>query len=205
MLVIVLAGNVSLGSFVTVPLGGLLVIAWRSLSRTPWQSIGYVRPKHWLGALACGIAFGVAFKLTMKSLVMPMLGAEPVNRAYHFLAGNRALLPAAIWTMLAAGFGEETVFRGYLFERGAKLFGSGSSARAVTVVLTSAIFAAAHLADQGLAGAEQAAITGLVFGIIFANTGRIFFLMCAHAAFDLTALAIIYMDLESKVAHLIFR
>ncbi len=28
--------------------------------------------------------------------------------------------------------------------------------------------------------------------------------MFAHAAFDLTALAIIYWNLESKVAHLIF-
>lgn len=29
--------------------------------------------------------------------------------------------------------------------------------------------------------------------------------MVAHAAFDLTALAIIYWDLESYVAHLIFK
>jgi len=28
--------------------------------------------------------------------------------------------------------------------------------------------------------------------------------MFAHAAFDLTALAVIYWNLESKVAHLIF-
>jgi hypothetical protein len=30
-------------------------------------------------------------------------------------------------------------------------------------------------------------------------------LMVAHAAFDLTAVAIIYWDLESRVAHLVFR
>jgi hypothetical protein len=29
--------------------------------------------------------------------------------------------------------------------------------------------------------------------------------MVAHAAFDLTALAIIYWNLETKVAHLVFR
>jgi hypothetical protein len=29
--------------------------------------------------------------------------------------------------------------------------------------------------------------------------------MCAHAAFDLTAHAIIFWDLESDVAHLIFK
>lgn len=29
--------------------------------------------------------------------------------------------------------------------------------------------------------------------------------MCAHAAFDLTALALIYWDLETDVAHWFFR
>jgi hypothetical protein len=46
---------------------------------------------------------------------------------------------------------------------------------------------------------------GLVFGATFAVTGRIFMLMIAHAAFDLTALAIINWNLESTVAHLIFK
>jgi membrane protease YdiL (CAAX protease family) len=48
-------------------------------------------------------------------------------------------------------------------------------------------------------------ITGLVFGTIFALTGRIFFPMVAHAAFDLLALAMIYWNLEADVAHLIFK
>jgi hypothetical protein len=52
---------------------------------------------------------------------------------------------------------------------------------------------------------QQATIVGLVFGATFAVTGRIFMLMIAHAAFDLTALAIIYWNLESTVAHLIFK
>ena len=43
------------------------------------------------------------------------------------------------------------------------------------------------------------------YGTIFAITGRIFVLMCAHAAFDLTALAMIYWNLESRVAHLVFK
>jgi hypothetical protein len=29
-------------------------------------------------------------------------------------------------------------------------------------------------------------------------------LMCAHAAYDLTAVAIIYWNVESKVAHFVF-
>jgi hypothetical protein len=58
---------------------------------------------------------------------------------------------------------------------------------------------------QGLAGMEQAVITGLVFGTIYALTGRLWMLTWAHAAFDIAAVAIIYWNLETRVAHLVFR
>jgi membrane protease YdiL (CAAX protease family) len=200
-IVVILAGN-----FLLPPLSAILVLVWAWRSHTPWSEIGYLRPKSWIRTLAIGISFGIAFKLLMKAIVMPLLGAEPVNQAYHYLAGNRAALPGAIYTMIVvAGFGEETVFRGYLFERFGKLFGHRVWARTSIVLLTSVWFGLLHYSVQGLAGAEQATIVGLVFGAIFALTGRIWMLIIAHAAFDLTALAIIYWDLESRVAHLVFK
>jgi len=205
ILVILITGNVTVGNLVVFPLGAVLVLLWARLSQTPWREIGYVRPKSVIGVLAAGLAFGIAFKLLMKAIVMPLLGADPINQAYHFLAGNRAMLPTAVWAMLVAGFGEETVFRGYAFERLSKLFGSGVRAKASIVLLTSALFGAGHYAGQGLPGVEQATIVGLVFGTIFAITRRIWMLIIAHAAFDLTALAIIYWDLESDVAHFVFQ
>jgi len=45
----------------------------------------------------------------------------------------------------------------------------------------------------------------VVYGTIFAATGRIWVLMFAHAAFDLTALWMIYWNLETRVAHLVFK
>ena len=189
----------------SVTVGALLVLLWVRLTGKPWREIGYVRPHSWIGGLALGLVFGAAFKLVMKAAVMPLFGAEPINQAYHYLAGNTAMLPAAVLMMLAAGFGEETVFRGFLFERLGKLFGSGPAAKAAIVVVTTAGFAALHYADQGVAGVEQASITGLVFGTTYALTGRLYTLMIAHAAFDLTALAFIYLGLEPAVAHLIFK
>jgi membrane protease YdiL (CAAX protease family) len=61
------------------------------------------------------------------------------------------------------------------------------------------------LRHQGLTGVEQATITGLVFGTFFAITKKIWFVMFAHAAFDLTALAMIYWNIETDIAHLIFK
>ncbi len=201
MLAIPLVGN-----YPVPPLGAILVLLWVQWSRTPWRDIGYVRPKSWTRDLAVGMAVGIAFKLLMKALVMPLLGAPPINQAYQYLTGNRAALLGAVYLVVAGGgFGEETVFRGFLFERFGKLFGSGVSAKTGIVLLTTAWFALAHYPEQGLPGVEQALVTGLVFGAIFAVTGRILLPMVAHALFDLTALAIIYWNLESKVAHLIFK
>jgi membrane protease YdiL (CAAX protease family) len=206
MLVILLTGNVEVAPMVFVPIGAVLVLAWARVSQTPWREIGYVQPRSWIGALVVGVVFGSAFKILMKTIVMPLLGADPINEAYHLLAGNRAMLPAAAFSMIVgAGFGEETVYRGYLFERFGRLFGSGVGAKTSIVLLTSLLFALSHYMDQGLAGVEQATISGLVFGTIFAATGSVFMPMCAHAAFDLTAIAIIYWNLESTVAHLVFK
>jgi membrane protease YdiL (CAAX protease family) len=200
MLVVTLVGN-----YPVAPLGAVLALLWVRWSRTPWQEIGFVRPRSWVRDLAVGIAFGIGFKLLLKAIVMPLFGAPAINPAYHYLAGNPAALPGAVYLLIAGGgFGEEVVFRGFLFERFGKLFGSGVGAKAGIVLLTAGVFALAHYPDQGLPGVEQAAITGLAFGTIFAVTGRIWIPMFAHAAFDLTALALIYWNLESGVAHLIF-
>jgi membrane protease YdiL (CAAX protease family) len=201
MLVILLVGN-----YPVAPAAVLLTLLWARWSRTPLRALGFVRPASWARTVLFGIVLGVVFKCVMKAIVMPLLGADPINHVFHYLVGNRAALPGAVYAMVVgAGFGEETVFRGFLFERFRTLFGSGTLARTATVVITAAGFAAAHYSLQGLAGTEQAAIVGLVFGTIFARTGRIWLLVIAHGAFDLTALAMIYWNLEYKVAHLVFR
>ena len=69
----------------------------------------------------------------------------------------------------------------------------------------SAWFAVADYPNQGIDGVKQAAFTGLILGSIFAVTGRLWTVMVAHAAFDLTAVAIIYLGQESAIAHLFFK
>jgi membrane protease YdiL (CAAX protease family) len=181
---ILLTGNVPVGGAV-LPLGAILVPAWAHWSRTPWREIGYVRPRSWTITVAAGLVFGVAFKLLMKAVVMPLFGAPPINQAYHYLAGNRTLLPAV--------------------ERLGRLFGSSVGAKVSIVLLTSAWFGLAHYTAQGIVGVEQATVVGLVFGTIYTITGRIWMLVFAHAAFGLTALALIYWNIESSVAHLVFK
>ena len=200
-ILIILAGN-----FIMAPLSAILVLVWAKISNTPWREIGYVRARSWLKTILVGVIFGVALKFTMKALVMPLFGAPPINQAYQFVTGNSAVIPVMIYTMIVvAGFGEETFYRGWMFERFGKLFGQRVPAKVAMVLITAVLFASMHYPDQKLPGVEQALVTGLIFGSIFAITGRIFMLMIAHAAFDLTALWMIYYGFETQIAHLIFK
>lgn len=196
----ILAG--SMGGFVV---SAILVLVWARLSDTPLGDLGFKTPRSWIVTLVGGVAFGIVFKFGAKAIVMPLLGAPAINMPYHYLAGNAAALPWIVATILiSAGFGEEVFFRGYLFERLGTLFGPGKAALAGTVLLSTALFALAHYHDQGLPGVEQAVMTGLVFGGIYAWRKQIWFLMVAHVAFDLAAIAIIYWDWEDAVARLVF-
>ena len=200
MAVIVVAGPL------LEPLGGLLALAWAKRSRTPWRELGYTCPRSWIRTLAAGILLGGALKILMKAIVMPLLGAPPINPVYHWLAGNRAALPGMLFDVtVGAAFAEETVFRGFLFERLGKLLGREAPATIAIVLLTAAWFGAVHYPGQGLAGAEQATVVGLVYGTMYARSRRIWMVMFAHAAFDVTAVLMIYANLETWVAHLVFK
>jgi len=193
-------------SLFTVAGAALLAVVWVYLSRTPWREIGYVREKNWAATITVGVVFGAAFKLVMKVVVMPLLGAPAVIPAFQEFVHNRAAIPVAILAILiGAGWGEETLFRGWTFQRLGSVFGTSRVAKAAIVVISSVWFGFAHYPGLGIAGTEQAMIVGFVFALIFARSGRLFPLIVAHAAYDLTAYAIIYWGLEARAAHLIFR
>ena len=192
-------------SVVGFAVSGVLVLVWASLSNTPLRNLGFKTPRSWIVTIVGGAVSGIVFKLVAKAIVMPLLGAPALNTSYHYLAGNANALPWIVATVLvSAGFGEEVFFRGYLFERLGTLLGPGKLALAGAVLLSTALFALAHYQDQGLPGVEQATMTGLVFGGIYAWRKQIWFVMVAHTAFDLAAIAIIYGNWEQAVARLVF-
>jgi len=188
------------------PLGGLLALLWAYRSRTPWSELGFAKPRSWALTILLGLVLGFALKLLMKSVVLTLLGAPVINPTYHYLAGNTAAIPSMIFDIIVgAGFAEETVFRGFLFERLGKLLGQRPWAKATILLITSILFGLVHYPGQGLYGALQALFVGLFLGALYLATKRLWLSMVTHIAFDLTALYIIYRGLEPRVAHLIFK
>ena len=194
-----------LGNVLFAPLSALLAIAWAWRSDTPFVEIGLVRPRRWVPAVLIGVGFGVALKLFSKAILLPLLHADPINHAFHQLVGNRAAIPGMLYALvIGAGIRRgSAVSRLFLRAAGAPVR-PRCAGRLAALLLTSALFAAAHLHDQGVAGAEQALFTGLALGALYLATGSLAMPMIAHASFDLLAYWIIYWDLEARVAHLVF-
>ncbi len=199
---------VAAGALVTPTplLGAVLILAWAWLSRTPLRELGLVRPKSWLGGTALGLAVGVALSIAIKAIVMPLLGAPPINLSYQFVAhDNGAALDQAAYAVYGAGFADELVFRGFLFERMRALFGESIAATLATLIATTALFALARW-QQGWLGMASAACVGLVLGSVYLATGRrLYVSMIAHAAFALAGLAMIVYGFETPVSHLVFK
>ena len=195
IIVILAAGNLA---------GAALVLIWASVSGTRWRDLGFVRPPHGAIDLVIALVGGVLFKILMKALVMPLLGFGAINSTYHYLTGNTAaLLLTLLWVIVGGGFGEELIWRGFMFERLGAFLGPRAHAKLVIVVVTSIAFALAHYWDQGLPGAVQATMTGLVFGATYARIRTIWPVMVAHAAFDVAAVLMIYWNLEEPIGHLL--
>jgi membrane protease YdiL (CAAX protease family) len=195
IIVILLAGNLA---------GAALVLIWASVTGTPWRDLGFVRPQHGAIDVVIALVAGVFFKILMKALVMPLLGFGAINSTYHYLTGNTAaLLMTLLWVIVGGGFGEELIWRGFLFERLGAFLGPRAHAKIVIVVVTSILFALAHDWDQGVPGAVQATITGLVFGTTYARIRTIWPVMVAHAAFDVAAVLMIYWNLEEPIGRIL--
>jgi membrane protease YdiL (CAAX protease family) len=212
-IVVIAAGNV-----LFIPLTGLLVLLWAWRSGTPWERIGYVRPRSWVGEALLGLVLGGVLKLVLKTLVMPLMFSDPLNHAYGYLRGNPSAIPPVLFAIVfGAGFSEETFFRGFLTERvrawgrrdtepsSIEHRGDEQRVKVAAVLIPAVLFGLAHLREQGMPGAVQALLFGLVFGLAYARLGRLWPLMWAQVGFDLVALWIIYAGLEEKVGHLIFR
>jgi membrane protease YdiL (CAAX protease family) len=186
------------------PVGGTLVLSWAWWTKLPWGELGFRKPKSWALVIVGGILAGAASKLLMKTIVMPLLGAPDINAHYQYLVHNRAALPGMLLTVLiSAGILEEVIARGFLFERLGKFIGRSRPAIIATILITSTLFGAAHYPEQRWMGVEQAFLLALVDGAIFAATRQIWFLIIMHAAFDVVAMFIIYLGLETRLAHLL--
>jgi membrane protease YdiL (CAAX protease family) len=156
----------------------LLFFAWISLRarKLRWRDVGLCVFRNWKTTLAWGAAAGVlmeAFQLFVSQpLLVRILGKNPDFEDFRPLIGNLKLtliFIALAWTL--AAFGEEMVYRGYLMNRVADLFNRKRTAWIISLIAVHVGFGLAH-AYQGVTGAIDEALMGLLLGVIYLRPGR---------------------------------
>ncbi|MGO9424788.1 MAG: CPBP family intramembrane glutamic endopeptidase [Steroidobacteraceae bacterium] len=169
----------------------LLALGWLSLRLRGlrWRDVGLRLDRGWQRLALIGLAVGVAMELLELLATQPLLvavtGRYPDLSALHGLIGNvpqLVLVVGASWVV--AGLGEELVWRGYALNRAADLFGRSRWGWAVSLVLVSSVFGAAH-AYQGITGVAENSIDGaLLAGLYLGCRRNLIAPIVAHAVTD---------------------
>jgi len=182
-----------------IPVGEVMpffVIGWISLRLRGlrWRDIGLRTPASWPKTILIALAVAVGLQLVSTYVTEPVMlhvfhQHENLDE-FKPLIGNvkLALLGfVVIWTL--AAFGEEMVFRGYIFNRIFDLTGATTAA----VILTTILFAFGHY-YQGMAGVVDSSITGLTLAICYARTRNLWLPILAHGFTDTIALLLVFTN-----------
>jgi membrane protease YdiL (CAAX protease family) len=95
--------------------------------------------------------------------------------------------------IIGAGFGEEFLFRGFLFQRMAMLFGGSKPAWGIACPVQAALFGLLH-AYQGPLGMLLTGFIGLINGLVFLAVGRnLWVTIITHTLYDTARIVAFYL------------
>lgn len=128
----------------------LLLLGWLSLwlRRLGWRDVGFRRPQSWLLTAFAGIVIGalvVFFSKAILPILLRLMGETYDPSGLSYLRGNLPVflvLLAFTWPLAAVG--EEIVYRGYVLNRLADLFGRSKMGWGISIMLSALMFSLAH-------------------------------------------------------------
>ena len=146
------------------------------LRQSGWREIGMGRPASWRRTILLGTGIAVAWHILDFAVVVPLLrrvtGESLDLSEFSSLRGNlpELLYWVALSWMLAA-FGEEMVYRGYILNRLADLFGRSRAGWALSLTIMGLLFGVGHI-YLGTLGLVLNTVDGIVLGVLYLASGR---------------------------------
>jgi uncharacterized protein len=154
----------------------LILVAWFSIRvrGLQWRDLGLRFGAGWQRLAGIGVLAGIAFWLFEYFVENPLLhkltGKYPDLTDLKAVVGNIPVLLLLLGAnIVLAGFGEELVWRGYALGRVSEVIG-GPWRWGLALVLVNVAFGLAH-GYQGEAGVTQAAVQGVLLGVLYMRTG----------------------------------
>jgi membrane protease YdiL (CAAX protease family) len=163
----------------------LLYILWRTGESL--TTFGLAKP-----SVGIDLSLGLGAFVLEKAVLSPLTAAVELAlsppksaslthaaAAAHHVPQSTASYVLMPFAMLAIGFHEELIFRGYLIPRFERLLGG----RLAALLASSALFAVSHF-HYGVAGMLSVLPDGVLLGVVFLLTRRIWPCVVAHALWD---------------------
>lgn len=156
----------------------LVLLGWISLRLRGlrWRDVGVSRYRSWKVTIVWGVVLGTLLEtfqlLVTQPILAKLLGRQPDLELFRMVTGNikvTLLFIALSWTL--AALGEELVWRAYLMNRVADVFGRTPAGWIGSLAVISIVFGLAH-GYQGLTGWIEEGLAGLALGVMYLRTGR---------------------------------
>lgn len=172
--------SVALGEFVSFAAAYGAALAMARIERLPADVYGLPLSHAFGKSFWQGVFFGLCEVSLLVGLIAAFGGYSFASLA---LRGTALVGWGLLWgvAFVLVGFSEEFMFRGYVQYTLTRGIGFWPGA-----VCLSLLFGAAHLKNpgEGIIGALNVAVTGLVFAFALRRTGNLWLAVGWHAAFD---------------------
>jgi membrane protease YdiL (CAAX protease family) len=200
--------DIAVGFFVRVPInlqrgfvfdaiGKMLLVgvAWGliRLRGERLADIGLKRPASWMRTFVIGV--GLAAIVFIAIYFSEKAGFRRDLSKFKDVQGNLELTVFGVfYVFIGAGFYEEFMFRGFLMQGLAMLFGAGRGAWIVACVVQGALFGAAH-AYQNPLGIAITGTLGVSMGLLVLASGRnLWPVIIGHGLFDASRFVLFYFE-----------
>jgi membrane protease YdiL (CAAX protease family) len=154
---------------------------------------GLKRPASWMRTFVIGI--GLAALVFIAIYISERAGFRRDLSKFREVQGNLELtLFGVFYGLIGAGFYEEFMFRGFLMQGLAMLFGASRSAWIIACVVQGALFGAAH-AYQNPLGIAITGTLGVLMGLLVLASGRnLWPVIIGHGLFDASRFVLFYFQ-----------
>ncbi len=175
----------------------LAIWAIRHHQGNSWADLGLKRPRHWFRLIVMVIVTIVTTAI-LASVALPLLNRltgplEGSGVASTFQSPVSFIAYIIIIAWGAAGFCEELIFRGFLLNQFARLFGGSKAGWGLALLFQAMLFGLGHY-TQGLTGIIITGLIGLLFGVLYILAGRnLWCLILAHGIVDTLSLTQDYL------------
>ena len=155
--------------------------------------IGLKQPTSWIRTFMIGIGFAAIVFIAMY--LSERAGFRRDLSKFKDVQGNfELMLFGVFYAFIGAGFYEEFMFRGFLMQGLAMLFGAGRSAWIVACLLQGALFGIAH-AYQNPLGIAITGTLGVLMGLLVLASGRnLWPVIIGHGLFDASRFVLFYFQ-----------